>query len=408
MRYVIIGASAAGITAARKIREIKRESEIVVLSKEDIKPYSKMALPYLLAGELSREGAFLELPEGIKLMLNTEAKALNTKEKLVETEEGEKFTYDKLLIATGAQAYIPEVPGSGLTGVFSLRNLEDIQRIKRSIQQFKQKRVILSGAGLINAQIGDALSKIGIPVTYIVGSQRILSTVIDGEGAEIMENAFQERGVQILKGEQIKGIERKNEFLYATLNSGKVVKGVCIIFGKGVLPCVDFLKKTGIKINKGVAVNQRLETNINDVYAAGDVAEVKDIIHKDTRTHPLWPVAVEQGRIAGSNMAGIPLEYRGDVARNALTVFGKTVLTGGISTTNQFNVYKRHLNGDYRKIVINEGKLVGFIFIGKVQNPGVYLYIMKEQIEIERYINLLLDGSISYSALYPGVARVFF
>ncbi|HEC93538.1 MAG TPA: hypothetical protein ENI51_11265 [Candidatus Atribacteria bacterium] len=192
----------------------------------------------------------------------------------------------------------------------------------------------------------------------------------------------------------------------ATLESGKVLKGSCVVFGKGVRPSVDFLKGTGIKIDRGIRVDKYLQTSVKDVYAAGDVTESIDLVYEDIRGHALWPVAVEQGKIAGANMAGGDIKYPEEVSRNILTIFGKMIFTGGLSTEDKFEVYKEHFAGEYRKILIHNNKLVGFVFIGEVNNPDVYLFIMKNRIDVSESINLLLKGAISYPIIYPSIRKI--
>ncbi|RKX54301.1 MAG: hypothetical protein DRP50_04570 [Thermotoga sp.] len=406
MKHIIVGASIAGLCAAKKIKEINPKDEVIVISEENVKPYGKMTLPYLLSGEVTTEDYYLSIPDGIELLLNKEVIKIDTENKSITTNSNEKFTYDKLLIATGAHAYVPEIPGSTLPSIFSVRNLSDVGKIKERVEKSNEKKVILSGAGLVNMEIGDALFKIGIPITYVVHSNRVLSQIIDGEASKIVEEELSKHGIEVLKGESIKEIEEKGGITFAKLESGKVLKGACVIFGKGVKPNIDFLKGSKIKTNRGVIVNEHLETNVRDVYAAGDVVEAKDIVYGDKRMHALWPVADEQGKIAGANMAGVALTYPGDVSRNILTVFGRNIFTGGISKEDKFDVHRKNVNGEYRKIVVEKGKLRGFILMGEVESPGVYLYIMKNEIEVSNLKNSLLYGSISYSELYPSVRKV--
>lgn len=405
MKYIIVGASIAGLWAARKIKSVKPKEEIIALSKENVKPYGKMVLPYILSKEMTADSFYLDVPEGIKLLLEKEVVKVDTENKFVTTNSGEKFKYDKLLISTGAHAYIPDVPGSNLPSVFSVRNLGDVQKINEKIEQSAEKRVILSGAGLVNTEIGDALLKIDVPITYVVHSNRLLSQIIDEKASEIIEKELSKSEVEILKGESIKEIEEKNNTTYVKLESGKVLKGSCVVFGKGVKPNIDFLKGSKIKTNKGIIVNEHLETNIKDVYAAGDVAETRDVVYNDRRMHALWPIAVEHGKIAGLNMAGARISYEGDVSRNILTVLGKTIFTGGISKEDKFNVYKKTTNGEYSKIILKEGKLTGFLFTGEVNNPGAYLYIMKNEIEVDKLKKPLLYGTISYSDLHSSTRK---
>lgn len=406
MKHIIIGSSIAGLSAAKKIKEINPKDEVIVISEENVKPYGKMTLPYLLSGEATTDDSYLNIPDKIELLLNKKVIKIDTENKSITTNSNEKFTYDKLLIATGAHAYVPEIPGSTLPSVLSVRNLKDIEKIKNKIKQTGRKRVILSGAGLVNMEIGNALLQIGISITYVVHSNRVLSQIIDEEASKIVEEGLSKSGIEVLKGESIKEIEEKDGITFAKLESGKVLKGACIIFGKGVKPNVNLIESTGIKTNRGIFVNKLLETNIKDIYAAGDVVEVKDIVYGDNRMHALWPVAVEQGKIAGANMAGMKLTYLGDVSRNILTIFEKTIFTGGISKEDKFDVHKKNVNGEYRKIVLEKGKLRGFILMGEVESPGVYLYIMKNEIEVSTLKNSLLYGSISYSELYPSVRKV--
>jgi NAD(P)H-nitrite reductase large subunit len=409
MKYLIIGASAAGLSAALKIRELDVDGEITVLSEEKSPPYSKMSLPYLLSGECSKEeDLYLGVPEGVKLLLDKKVVSLKEERKVVETEIGEEFSYDKLLIATGAHPYIPEVEKKGSPLILSIRNLEDISGLRERIENSKEKRVILSGAGLVNCEIADALLKIGIPSVFVIRSTRILSQILDEEGSRIIESRAKEKGIELLTGENIKTIEEKDGITYAILESGKVLKGSCVVFGKGVRPSVDFLKGTRIKIGRGIRVDTYLQTSVKDVYAAGDVTESKDLVYEDVRGHALWPVAVEQGKIAGANMAGGEIEYPEEVSRNILSIFGKMIFTGGISTEDKFEVYKEHFAGEYRKILIHNNKLAGFVFIGEVNSPGVYLFIMKNKIDVGDNINLLLKGTISYPIIYPSIRNIVF
>jgi NAD(P)H-nitrite reductase large subunit len=410
MKYLIIGASAAGLSAAQRIRELDGEGEITVLSEEKFPPYSKMSLPYLLSGECNKvEDSFLRIPAGVKLLLAKKVVSLKERRKVVETETGEEYPYDKLLIATGAHPYIPEVEKKGSPLLLTIRNLDDIFKLKERIKNTKEKKVLLAGAGLVNCEIADALIKVGIPSVFIVHSNRILSQILDEEGSKVIESCAKEKGIELLTGENIKTVEEKEGITYAILESGKILKGSCIVFGKGVQPAVDFLRGTGIKIERGIKVDKYLQTSLEDVYAAGDVTESMDLVYNDIRMHALWPIAIEQGKIAGENMAGgRRLDYPEEIARNILTIFGQTIFTGGISNEDKFEVYKEYFAGEYRKILIRNDRLVGFVFVGAVDNPGVYLFILKNQIAVNRKINLLLKGAMTYPVIHPSLRNIIF
>lgn len=407
MRHVIIGASVAGITAAARIKELSPEQEVIVLSGEGVRPYGKMSLPYVLSGRTGFENCMLPLIEGVEVLLNKYVDKVDTVSKSVHTKDGEQFGFDRLLIATGTSPFIPDIPGARLPSVVGVRNIGDIEIIQKRIAESTEKRVILAGAGLVNAEVGDALVKLGIPMTYIISSDRVLSQIVDREGSEIIEKSLAGLDVELLKGEDIQEIEEKDGALEVKLASGKVLSGSCVVYGKGVRPNTGFLKGTGVQLNKGVVLGRYLETSVPGIYGAGDAVETDDILSGEKTLHALWPVAVEQANKVAGNMLGMEMPYGGDVLRNILTVFGQTIFTGGVSTHDEGDVYRNTSDGEYRKIVVKDGRLKGFVFVGEgVNNPGVYLRMMREQTDISSMINPVLHGTIAHADLYPSVFKV--
>ncbi|MHB8106872.1 MAG: NAD(P)/FAD-dependent oxidoreductase [Candidatus Cryosericum sp.] len=407
MKHVIIGASVAGITAAARIKELSPEQEVIVLSGEGVPPYGKVSLPYILSGMTWFENCALPSVDGVDLRLNKQVDGVDTVSKTVHTSDGEQYEYDRLLIATGTSPFIPDIRGSRLPAVVGVRNIGDVEVIQKRIAASAQKRVILSGAGLINAEVGDALVKLGVPVTYVISSDRVLSQIVDREASAIIEKSFAGLDVELLKGEDIVEIEEKGDALEVKLASGKTLSGCCVVYGKGVRPNTGFLKNTGVQLNKGIVLGPSLETSVPGIYGAGDAVETDDILLGQKTLHALWPVAVEQANNAAENMLGMEMPYRGDVLRNILMVFGQTIFTGGLSTHDEGDVYRNVSDGEYRKIVVKDGKLRGFVFVGEgAVNPGVYLRIMKEQTDISSMIKPVLHGTIAHADLYPSVFKV--
>lgn len=407
MKHVIIGASVTGMTAAARIKELSPEQEVIVLSAESVQPYGKMSLPYMLSGMTWFANCTLPSAAGVDVMLNKQVDRVDTVLKTVHTSDGEQFEYDRLLIATGTSPFIPDIPGSRLPSVVGVRNIGDIEVIKKRIAESTQKRVILSGAGLVNAEVGDALVKLGIPVTYIISSDRVLSQIVDREASAIIEKSFAGLDVELLKGEDIVEIEEKGNALEVKLASGKLLSGCCVVYGKGVRPNTGFLKNTGVQLNKGIVLGQYLETSVPGIYGAGDAVETDDILLGEKTLHALWPVAVEQAKTAAANMLGMEMPYGGDVLRNILMVFGLTIFIGGLSTHDEGDVYRNVSDGEYHKIAVKDGKLRGFVFVGEgAVNPGVYLRMMREQTDISSMINPVLHGTIAHADLYPSVFKV--
>ncbi len=407
MKHVIIGASVAGITAAARIKELSPEQEVIVLSGEGVAPYGKMSLPYILSGMTWFENCVLRSVDGVDLRLNKYIDGVDTVSKTVHAIDGEQFEYDRLLIATGTSPFIPDIPGSRLPSVVGVRNIGDIEVIRKRIAESTQKRVILAGAGLVNAEVGDALVKLGIPVTYVISSDRFLSQIVDREASAIVEKSFAGLDVELLKGEDIVEIEEKGDALEVKLASGKVLSGCCVVYGKGVRPNTSFLKGTDVQLNKGIVLGQYLETSVPGIYGAGDAVETDDVLLGQKTLHALWPVAVEQANNAAANMLGMEMPYRGDVLRNILMVFGQTIFTGGVSTHDEGDVYRNVSDGEYHKIVVKDGRLRGFVFVREgAANPGVYLRMMRERTDISSKINPVLHGTIAHADLYPAVFKV--
>jgi NAD(P)H-nitrite reductase large subunit len=407
MRHVIIGASVAGMTAAARIKKLSPEQEVIVLSGEGVQPYGKMSLPYILSGKTAFENCMLPSIDGVEIVLNKYVDRVDTVSKTVHTRDGDQFAYDRLLIATGTSPFIPDIPGARLPSVVGIRNIGDIETIQKRVAESTEKRVILAGAGLVNAEVGDALVQLGIPMTYVISSDKVLSQIVDREASEIVEKSLARLDVELLKGEDIQEIEEKNGALEVILASGKVLKGSCVVYGKGVRPNTSFLKGTDVRLNKGVILGRYLETSVPGIYGAGDAVETDDILSGEKALHALWPVATEQGNNAAENMLGMETPYGGDVLRNILTVFGQTIFTGGLSTRDEGDVYKNVSNGEYRKIVVKDGRLKGFCFVGEgANNPGVYLRMMRDQTDIGAMIGPVLNGTISHAALYPSVFKV--
>ena len=307
MNYLMIGAGPAALAAAGTLRQADRTGRVTILSREKIRPYSRMALPYVLAARIEAEGAYSALPEGVELLTGEEAVRIDAERREVETASGKVFPYDRLLIASGGTPEKPELEGGKLPFVFTIRDLPDVTGIRDRFEG-KTGHAVIAGAGPVGMETGDALHKLGWSVTFVVTSNRVFSTMLDSPAAELVARKLREQGIEILTGEDIVNIGRNGE---VHLKSGKTRTCDLVIFGKGVHPCLDFLEGSGIAVGRGIVVDERQETSVPGVYAAGDVAETMDIIYGDRRVNALWPLAVEQGRVAALNMAGIPATYPG-------------------------------------------------------------------------------------------------
>jgi nitrite reductase (NADH) large subunit len=396
MRYLIVGGSVAGISCAKKIRKLERNAEVAILSDEG-RPYAKMALPYVL---IDKRDIWLEAPDGVDFLADKKVSKVIPDEKKVVTEGTEEFGFDKLLIAAGAGAAIPDFEGSQSPFVFTVRNLSDIQGIEKRLKDARTKRAIISGAGLVSMEMGDALQKIGFTPIFLISSQRMLSMILDDTGSEIVAEDLKKKGAEVHFAESIKGVVLKDEAALVTTSSGNEFTGDVVIVGKGASPNIAFLESSGIEIDRGVIVDEFLETNKKGIFAAGDVCQGYDMVYGEKRVNALWPVAIEQGEHAAMNMTHFRKPYRGSVARNILTAFGNTIFTAGLSKDDGMETYQRREEKRYSKIVLKDNCLVGAIFINMGVDPGAYLFAIERKADVSGYKDAMLSGSFSYSNLF--------
>jgi nitrite reductase (NADH) large subunit len=392
---LIVGGSIAGITCAQRLRQLHADSEVAILSEEK-RPYSKMSLPYLLSGEVKRRDIWLEIPEGVRFLGEQKVRRLFPEEKKVVTEQGLEFEYDKLLIASGASASLPDFEGSSSRRVFTIRNISDIYGIKEKLKKSHQQRVIISGAGLVSIEIGNALLKLGFKPVFLISSNRVLSQILDEEGSEIVKKNMIGSGAELHFGETIKRIHSVKQGIVVETGAGKEFKSDIAIIGKGTFPNTGFLSDSGIVIDNGITVDNFLETSMKDVFAAGDVCQAYDILRRENRVNAIWPVAIEQGKCAAMNMSHFGDPYEGSISKNIVTAFGDTIFSLGMATARGYETHVRKNNDRYVKIVMREGKLVGAVFINANVGPGAYLYAAQKELDVTALKDEILSGTLSY------------
>jgi NADPH-dependent 2,4-dienoyl-CoA reductase/sulfur reductase-like enzyme len=404
MKYVIIGAGPAGLHAAATLRRVDSGGDVTLFSGEATPPYAKMVLPYLLAGLMEEKNLFLPVPDGVNFRTGCKVTRINALQRTLETDNGETVEYDRLLIATGGVPERPVIRGSDYPFVLTIRDLPDVRQIQKLLKDKNKKgHAVIAGAGPVSMETGDALHRMGMKITLIVTSNRVFSTMLDVPGAAVVEEHLRLQGVDILKGEDIVSIDSGGK---VTLRSGVVLDSNLVVFGKGVNPCVGFLADSGIAVRRGIAVNEHMETNIPGIFAAGDAVETKDLVVGDQRVNALWPAAVEQGRIAALNMAGISASYDGSLSRNILRVFGLSIFVAGQGRADGSEIKVSTGTGLYHKIVMEKGILKGFIFIGEVRHEGLYRDILQRQTGVGPFANALLRGSFTYGRFQRQAMRI--
>jgi nitrite reductase (NADH) large subunit len=374
MKYLIIGNGVAGTTAAQNIRKIDNEGEITIVTDEKTPYYSRIRLIEYLAGEAGEKDIIIYKDEwyeknNIKLLLDSAVSGVNDDSKEVLTERGDRIGYDRLLISSGGISFVPPIAGSDKSGVFTLRNIADADKIINYAEG--KKKVILIGGGVLGLEAGNSLRKRGMDICVIEFFPRLLPRQMDPEGAQVLKAQMESMGFTFYLGAKTKEITGGDQTTGVLLEDGTQLEGDLVIISAGVRPRADLAKKLGLTIDKGVVVNDRMETEIEGIYSAGDLIE-----HRE-RFYGIWPAAQNQGEVAGTNMAGGDAVYEGTTMSNVLKVVGVDLAAAGdIDADGEFGsiVQNDREKFVYKKLVIKDGILSGCILYGDI--PG-YQKILK-------------------------------
>jgi NADPH-dependent 2,4-dienoyl-CoA reductase/sulfur reductase-like enzyme/rhodanese-related sulfurtransferase len=340
MRIVVIGAVAAGTSAAAKARRNDDDAKIIIYEKDRDISYSGCGLPYYIGKEIEdideltpRDPAFFKKKYNIDVFTGYEVLSINPDLKEVEvkklnTNEVFKDIYDKLIIATGATPFIPQIEGIDNKNVFFLRNVQSARNIRNFIDTKKPKNAVIAGTGFIGFEMLENLMGDGVNVT-IVEMQNKITPNLDEDMAAFLENALKKKNINIIKNSTITKIDAES----VILNDNTVIKSDMVIMATGVRPNIELAREAGIEIGvtKAIKVNNKMETNIPDIYACGDCIETFSIITGKPVYRPLGSTANKTGRIAGENATDGKLEYRGNLSTGIFKLFDMTIANTGLS-----------------------------------------------------------------------------
>lgn len=331
MRTVIIGGGACGASAAARIRRLDESAEIIVLEKTGEISIANCGLPYYTSGVINdREKMLVSSPEkfrewfNINVKLNTEVININPDEKFVETADGEKINYNKLVLAQGAKPFVPPIEGIPEEKVFTVRTLFDADNIKSYIKEKGVRKAIVIGGGFIGVEMAENLNEMGLETTLIEQQNQILAPV-DYEIAAFLHNEMRDRGVELVLSD---GVKKFNDNK-VILNSSREIEFDIIIMAIGVRPEITLAKNAGLETARGIIVNENLQTSNPDIYAGGDGVEIKDFVTGENTLIPLAGPANRQGRIIADNICGIESAYKNSQGASVLKVFDLTAASVG-------------------------------------------------------------------------------
>ncbi len=419
-RYVIVGNSAGCIGAIEAIRQVDRQGTLTGISEEPYPAYSRPQIGRYLAGEVGLEKTLFRPrtfydEQRVDLLLGRRVAELNTARRVVALDDGRELPWDKLLLATGGTPIVPSVQGLEQIGYHTFMTLEDVQRLRERAP--RMRHVLVIGGGLIGLSAVEALVKLGIQTTVIELAPQILGRALDGIAAGMVQRLLERHGVRILTGCSLAAVETPPhpaseafatlpEF-QATLSNHTALAADTVIMAIGVRPRLELAAQAGLVTNRGIVVDSHMQTSRADVYACGDVAEAYDIIAGGPRLTPIWPNAFLGGRIAGLNMAGEERIYGGGTSMNALHFFGYSLLSAGLvapeATTGCEIITSQPAPGVYKKVVLQDGCVVGFIFAGEVDRAGIVYHLLKNRICVRGFADKLVQADLGLLSLPPAL-----
>jgi NAD(P)H-nitrite reductase large subunit len=416
VKYLIIGNSAGSIGAVEAIREVDKVGTMAIVAAESYPAYSRpliseyLAEPCPLEKMLFRPTDFYQ-KNNIQTILGKLVKRLDIDSCTVELDDGQKIFWEKLLLATGGSPIIPEIEGTKREGVFTFTTLDDAKAIDQFLNEYPKRTVqaVVIGGGLIGMSVTEALVKRGVEVTIVEMKERILNTILDEETSAMETEALKDVGVEIITGRTITKVSSYvgGATTGVTLDNSRPIPCEMVIIAIGVRPRTELVSGTGIKINRGIVVDKKMNTSCPDVYACGDVAEAYDFVYGENRLTPVWPNACVGGRVAGFNMAGVPTEYQGGTSMNSLRYFGLAIVSAGLVTVpdDSYEVLSARHERNYKKVILRDGFVVGMVFAGDIEKSGIVFNLMKDRVEVDGFKKALIADDFGLSFLPEEIWR---
>jgi len=390
MKYVIIGASAAGLACAEQIRKEDKSGEITVLSKESYLPYSRPTISYYLKGAVKEKDMYLRkasyyASNAIEIVTGAEVTGIDRKAKTVNV--GRKtFTYDRLCICTGSKPFVPPMKNvSGKANVFTFLDLAAAKAVKAAVNE--NTRAVVIGAGLIGMKAAEGLSKICKSVDVAELSPRILPSILDSESSKEVKKYIEKNGhIRFHLGDTVNEAKSKGKKITSViLRSGKELKCDILVVAVGVRPETELAEKAGLEVNRGIITDTEImQTSDKDIYAAGDCTVSVDMLDGSKKIIALYPNAVYQGTAAGSQMAGGDIKLDGTYSVNAIDFYGLRICTCGLINAEGGQYSDKIVqNGDsYKRLVFENNRLVGFVLINASENAGIYTSLIENKTDL--------------------------
>jgi NAD(P)H-nitrite reductase large subunit len=378
---------------------------LTIASDEPYPAYSRPLISKYLTGERTLEGILFRPPDfysqnNILFLPGKKVTRIEPDQQIVQLEDGDHISWDKLLLAVGGKPIFPRMKGDNKRGVFTFTTLDDAKAVGRILDNAKKAVVI--GGGLIGISVTEALVKRGLDVIVVEMKETILNTILDQQASLMAEEVIRQAGVEIITSHTVAEINGKETVEGVILDNGDVMPCDLLIVAIGVSPRSELALDAGMKINRGIAVDRHMATNYSNVYSCGDVAEAYDLVYGENRLAPIWPNAYIGGRIAGYNMAGVENEYSGGTAMNSLNYFGIDIASAGMPTPPNgegYEVISRREDSVYQKLILKDDFIMGMVFVGTIEKSGIVHGLMRDRVNVGSFKQSLLADDFGLAFL---------
>lgn len=412
MHHLIIGAGPAAVTAAEHLRKLDANCRITLLAAEGVPPYSRMALPYFLVGDIQPEGCYLRKRVGHFESLRIDlvygrASSLDTSAKRVTLLGGDTIDYDKLLIATGSTASRPPIDGIDLDKVFNCWSLADAHRIVENTRE--GSRVVLMGAGFIGCIILEALANRKVDLTVIEMEERMVSRMTNAPMGNMIKKWCENKGIRVMTSTRATSLAEEGGVIKLSTAGGETLDADVVICATGVRANTHWLDGSGVAVDAGIVVDDCMATNVPDVYAAGDVAQGRDLSTGDYEIQAIQPTAVEHGKLAARNMVnGNQTPRSGTINMNVLDTVGLISTSFGLwmgvdgGETAEFSRPDRF---EYLNLQFKGDVLVGASSLGMTQHVGVLRGLIQTGTHLGEWKDILLEEPNRINEAYLATAQ---
>jgi NAD(P)H-nitrite reductase large subunit len=407
MKYVIIGNGIAGTTAAETIRRFDTEGDIVMVADERNVPYCRPMISMLLEGAMPQEKLSIR-PDNyyeslkIQTVFGDRVQQIDPNHKTLTIQNGRSLSFDKLLIASGADPRPIKAIGLDLKNIFYMRTSNHVSQMLDVLP--KAQKALVLGGGLVGFKAAYALLRRGLHVTMLIRSEYPLSMQVDETAGKMILQELMARGLDVKVAVEATAFEGNETVSKAHLSDGTDMPCDLVVIGKGVLPALSFVPGETIEVDLGIRVDPYMQTSAPDIYAAGDVAESVDVARRTPWVNAIWPEAVAQGRLAGTNMAGRRVAYQGSLSRNMIRIFDMDVMTGGLVNPSDDGGYDvlHDFNPrlkTYRKLIFRNDKLAGFAMVNNIEQGGILISLIQNKTVMTISRNKMLEPSFNFKQL---------